>query len=116
MVERLVFLGSSTQVMVRLAHGELVQALIQNNGRPPDYRQGTAVQAHLPADALRVLTSVPLPEVEDPPLRRPRGAAGPAGRLRATSASGPADAGHIPAMLVIASWRLEPRSPRVIHR
>ena len=24
--------------------------------------------------------------------------------------------GHIPAMQVIASWRLAPRSPRVIHR
>ena len=68
MVERLVFLGSSTQVIMRLAHGERVQALIQNQGGPPAYQQGTAVQAYLPADGLRVLRSVPLPEVEDPPL------------------------------------------------
>ena len=68
MVERLVFLGSSTQVILRLAHGQQVQALIQNQGGPPAYQQGTAVQAHLPADALRVLRSVPLPDVEDPPL------------------------------------------------
>ncbi len=68
MVERLVFLGSSTQVIMRLAHGERLQALIQNQGGPPAYRQGTAVQAYLPADGLRVLRSVPLPETEDPPL------------------------------------------------
>jgi spermidine/putrescine transport system ATP-binding protein len=55
MVERLVFLGSSTQVMLRLAHGHLVQALLQNKGGPPAYQQGTAVQAYLPSDALRVL-------------------------------------------------------------
>ena len=68
MVERLVFLGSSTQVIMRLAHGVRVQALVQNKGGPPDYRQGTAVQAYLPADGLRVLRSMALPDVEDPPL------------------------------------------------
>jgi len=40
-----------------LAHGDLIQALVQNQGGPPDCQQGTAVQAHLPADALRVLGS-----------------------------------------------------------
>ena len=49
-------------------NGERLQALIQNQGGPPAYRQGTAVQAYLPADGLRVLRSVPLPETEDPPL------------------------------------------------
>jgi spermidine/putrescine transport system ATP-binding protein len=68
MVERLVFLGSTTQIILRLAHGAPVQALIQNHGGPPAYQQGTAVQVHLPADALRVLRSTPLPGVEDPPL------------------------------------------------
>ena len=68
MVERLVFLGSSTQIIVRLAHGERIQALIQNQGGPPAYQQGTAVQAYLPAHGLRVLRSVPLPASEDPPL------------------------------------------------
>ncbi|HKR69347.1 MAG TPA: ABC transporter ATP-binding protein [Streptosporangiaceae bacterium] len=56
MVERLVYLGSSTQIMLRLAPGEQVQALIQNDG---DDRlklgQGTPVQVHLAPDALRVL-------------------------------------------------------------
>ena len=55
MVERLVYLGPSTQLLVRLAHGETVQALVQNQGRPLPWRQGTPVAAHLPPDALRVL-------------------------------------------------------------
>jgi len=55
MVERLVYQGSSTQLLVRLAHGEAVSALVQNQGTPLPWRQGTAVAAHLPADALRVL-------------------------------------------------------------
>jgi len=59
MVERLVFLGSSTQLFLRLAHGDQVQALMQNQGGPPLYQQGTAVQVHLPADALRVLQARP---------------------------------------------------------
>jgi spermidine/putrescine transport system ATP-binding protein len=68
MVERLVFLGSSTQVIIRLAHGQTVQVLLQNRGGPPPYEQGTAVQVHLPPDGLRVLRSSVLAPVEDPPL------------------------------------------------
>jgi spermidine/putrescine transport system ATP-binding protein len=68
MVERLVFLGSSTQVIVRLATGEAVQALIQNQGGLPTFQQGTAVQVDLPADALRVLPIGEEPALEDPPL------------------------------------------------
>jgi spermidine/putrescine transport system ATP-binding protein len=55
MVERLIYQGSTTQLVVRLAHGEALQALVQNQGAPLPWRQGTAVAAHLPADALRVL-------------------------------------------------------------
>ena len=55
MVERLVFLGSATQVMLRLATGTSVQALMQNDGERPEWTQGTPVHVHLPADALRVL-------------------------------------------------------------
>jgi spermidine/putrescine transport system ATP-binding protein len=68
MVERLVFLGSSTQVLLRLAHGPQIQALLQNLGEPPAYQQGTAVEVLLPADALRVLPVGVVPVVEDPPL------------------------------------------------
>ncbi len=55
MVERLVYLGSSTQVMLRLAPGMAVQALIQNDGDRLDLSQGTPVHVHLAPDALRVL-------------------------------------------------------------
>jgi spermidine/putrescine transport system ATP-binding protein len=57
MVERLVYQGASTQLVVRLANGEPLQALIQNQGQPISWRQGTAIAVHLPADALRVLAS-----------------------------------------------------------
>ena len=66
MVERLVFLGSATQIILRLAPGATLQALVQNDGAPVAFSQGTPVQAHLPADALRVLagsgTEVPAEE------------------------------------------------------
>ena len=57
MVERLVYVGSAVQVIVRAATGETLQALIQNKGGGPGFEQGTPVQLHLPADALRVLPS-----------------------------------------------------------
>jgi spermidine/putrescine transport system ATP-binding protein len=70
MVERMVFLGAAMQVMLRLASGVLVQALVQNDGERPDLAQGTPVHAHLPAEALRVLAdaSSPLPVPADEPL------------------------------------------------
>ncbi|HEY2549386.1 MAG TPA: ABC transporter ATP-binding protein [Streptosporangiaceae bacterium] len=55
MVERLVYLGAGTQVMLRLAPGDLLQALVQNDGSRSDLAQGTPVHAFLPPDALRVL-------------------------------------------------------------
>jgi spermidine/putrescine transport system ATP-binding protein len=55
MVERLVYLGSATQVIVRLAPGAQVQALVQNDGHQLDLAQGTPVHVHLAPDALRVL-------------------------------------------------------------
>ncbi|HUJ06802.1 MAG TPA: ABC transporter ATP-binding protein [Streptosporangiaceae bacterium] len=56
MVERLVYLGSATQVMLRLAPGAQVQALLQNDGgHVTALAQGTPVQVHLAPDALRVL-------------------------------------------------------------
>jgi spermidine/putrescine transport system ATP-binding protein len=55
MVERLVYQGPATQLVVRLANGEPLQALIQNQGQDLPWRQGSAVAVHLPPDALRVL-------------------------------------------------------------
>jgi spermidine/putrescine transport system ATP-binding protein len=55
MVERVVFIGSTTHIHVRLATGEALQALVRNDGSALPYSQGTAVRIALPADALRVL-------------------------------------------------------------
>jgi spermidine/putrescine transport system ATP-binding protein len=55
MVERIVYVGSAIQVIVRVATGEKLQAHVQNTGKGVPYEQGTPVQIHLPADALRVL-------------------------------------------------------------
>jgi spermidine/putrescine transport system ATP-binding protein len=63
MVERVVYVGSAIQVIVRVATGESLQALVQNTGAGIPYEQGTPVQLNLPADALRVLPS----GIGDPP-------------------------------------------------
>ncbi len=55
MVERLVYLGSSTQVYLRLAAGCDVQVLMNNDGIPQKLTQGTPVHAYFAPDALRVL-------------------------------------------------------------
>src|SRR5690349_1254114 len=55
MVERVLYVGSVIQVLVHLAHGETLQAYIQNRGGDPPWQQGTAVSVQLPADAIRVL-------------------------------------------------------------
>ena len=70
MVERVVFLGAATQVMLRLAPGVSVQALMQNDGERPDLAQGTPVHCYLPPDALRVLAGAAgeVPVAEDEPL------------------------------------------------
>src|SRR6266704_2836798 len=55
MVERVLYVGSTVQVIVHLAHGETLQAWLQNRGGDPPFQQGTAVSVHLPPDAIRVL-------------------------------------------------------------
>jgi spermidine/putrescine transport system ATP-binding protein len=55
MVERIVYVGSAVQVLVRVATGETLQALVTNTGQSLPYQQGTPVQLHLPVEALRVL-------------------------------------------------------------
>jgi spermidine/putrescine transport system ATP-binding protein len=66
MVERLVFLGAATQIMLRLAPGPLLQAVVHNDGSEASLSQGTPVQVFLAPDALRVLggatREVPLAE------------------------------------------------------
>jgi spermidine/putrescine transport system ATP-binding protein len=55
MVERLVYLGSSTQVYLRLAAGYDVQALMNNDGSAAKLSQGTPVHVYFAPEALRVL-------------------------------------------------------------
>jgi len=55
MVERVVYVGSIMQVIVRLAPGETLQAWVQNTGSSLPYDQGMPVAVHLPAEAVRVL-------------------------------------------------------------
>jgi hypothetical protein len=43
------------QVIVHLAPGETLQALVANEGEAIAFEQGTAVSVHLPREALRVL-------------------------------------------------------------
>jgi spermidine/putrescine transport system ATP-binding protein len=69
MIERLVFLGASTQVMLRLAPGALLQVAVPNDGTEAALSQGTPVHAFLAPDALRVLggamRDVPVATEED---------------------------------------------------
>jgi spermidine/putrescine transport system ATP-binding protein len=55
MVERVVYVGSTMQVIVHLASGQTIQAWIPNSGDGLPYQQGTPVAVELPVEALRVL-------------------------------------------------------------
>jgi spermidine/putrescine transport system ATP-binding protein len=55
MVERLVYVGPTTQVHLRLPHGAPLQALVANTDGRPEWDAGTPVSVMLPPDALRVL-------------------------------------------------------------
>jgi hypothetical protein len=55
MIDRVVYHGASEQLVIRLATGEVVQALSVRDGSQHEWAQGTPVQVHLPEDALRVL-------------------------------------------------------------
>jgi len=67
MVERVLYVGSVLQVLVHLAHGETLQAWMQNRGGDPPWQQGTAVTVHLPPDAVRVLADDTEVSGEDAP-------------------------------------------------
>jgi spermidine/putrescine transport system ATP-binding protein len=65
MIERVVYVGSVIQVIVRAATGDALQALVQNTGKGVAYEQGAPVQIHLPAEALRVLPAAGSPDGEE---------------------------------------------------
>jgi spermidine/putrescine transport system ATP-binding protein len=67
-VERSVFLGGSYEVHIRVLGGELLKAMVPNDGSvaTATLEPGAAVSLHLPPDALRVLrTSEPAEEGEE---------------------------------------------------
>jgi spermidine/putrescine transport system ATP-binding protein len=57
MVDGAVFLGSTTQLMVRLPHGAVLQSLVTNSARHDSLATGQSVTVHLPPQSLRVLAS-----------------------------------------------------------
>jgi spermidine/putrescine transport system ATP-binding protein len=59
MVDRTVFLGSTTQVLLRLPQGAVVQALVTNQAGSSTFTAGQPVTVCLPPDALRVLAATP---------------------------------------------------------
>ena len=68
MVERAVFLGGAYEVHVRVVGGELLRAMVANDGSPPpvELEQGTPVNLHLAPEGLRVLSGVPPAAEEEP--------------------------------------------------
>ena len=57
MVDRTVFLGSTTQVMVRLPQGAVVQSLVTTNAMRDELTSGQPVTVQLPSESLRVLAA-----------------------------------------------------------
>ena len=52
-VNRVVYLGATTQVLVELAHGDTLQAALQSGGDA--HREGSPVTVFLPPEALRIV-------------------------------------------------------------
>ncbi|MGH2736360.1 MAG: ABC transporter ATP-binding protein [Actinomycetota bacterium] len=65
MVERVVYVGATTQLIVRLAPGIVVQALIPNRAGGVALVQGSPVSVRLEPDSLRVLRSTKNAEDKD---------------------------------------------------
>lgn len=58
-VERKVFYGDRTQLLVRLDCGETICAVHANSGAPPPFGPGDRIEVHLPQDSLRVFGTPP---------------------------------------------------------
>jgi len=55
MVERVVYVGATLQIILHLASGETIQAWVPNDGDAQARSSGDTIVAHFPVDALRVL-------------------------------------------------------------
>jgi spermidine/putrescine transport system ATP-binding protein len=58
MIDSAVFLGSTTQLVIRLPHGAVLQSLVTNSARRVSPATGEPVTVHLPSQSLRLLVSV----------------------------------------------------------
>jgi spermidine/putrescine transport system ATP-binding protein len=56
MVERIVYVGATTHVHVRLPTGQAIQSLVANHDGHPDWPPGTPVTVTLPSESLRCLS------------------------------------------------------------
>jgi spermidine/putrescine transport system ATP-binding protein len=56
MVERTVYLGNATQIIVNLAPGQRIQVVVPNEGDAVTYTSGAPVSVCFPQEALRVLS------------------------------------------------------------
>ncbi len=66
MVDRTVFLGSTTQVLVRLPQGAVVQSLVTNTSDRDQLTAGQPVTVCLPPESLRVLAASATPADREP--------------------------------------------------
>ena len=66
MVDRTVFLGSTTQVLVRLPQGAVVQSLVTNTSDRNQLTAGQPVTVCLPPESLRVLAASATPADREP--------------------------------------------------
>jgi spermidine/putrescine transport system ATP-binding protein len=55
MIERVVYLGSTSQVFVRLPNGSMVQSLVTNAAYEEPWSSGDPCRVRMPSDSLRVL-------------------------------------------------------------
>jgi spermidine/putrescine transport system ATP-binding protein len=55
MVERVVYVGASTQLFIRLSSGESLQAMLPSGAPTAAFGQGAPISVHLPQENLRVL-------------------------------------------------------------
>jgi spermidine/putrescine transport system ATP-binding protein len=67
-VDRLVYVGATSQVLVRLPHGPAVQVLLVNDADHDHLRPGEPVTLFLPPAAVRLLAPEPVPAAPNPAM------------------------------------------------
>jgi spermidine/putrescine transport system ATP-binding protein len=79
-IERVVYAGAISQLVVTLDKGEHIQCMLANDGADSSFDRGTSVSVYLPCEALRVLRT-------DATETQEEGGASPAMSARATTNS-----------------------------